>query len=489
MNLKSINQKNIFYKAFKTLITTTVLFSFLAASSQEKEWTLEECITYALDHNIDIKKQVLAVENQKDVLLQKKLGMLPNLNAGATHGYNWGKTVDRYTNNFATTRVQSDNFYLGTQLNLFQGLQQVNSVSQNKFEWMASQYDLDLLMDNISISVASFYLDILYNQELLTVARDQFAVTQQQVTRMDKMVQAGTLARGDLLNIQAQAATEELAVIDAENTLAISFLNLQQLIDLPVSPDFRIESPKLKPIQAPQVTLNAQDVYQVALGKRPEIKSAEYRVQSAEKGVALARGYVSPILSFNGTWATGYSGNATQGYGTKELLYPDAGYTAVSHESVTLVNSTYEGYDVIPFDSQLKDNQNKSLSLSLQIPIYNGWQARTAINQAKIRKEEADLTLQQTKLDLNKKIQQAYADAVAALKNYNASEKKLQAQEEAFKYSQQKMDVGLVTAYDYNQTKKDLTKAQSDLLQAKYRFIFTTTVLDFYMGNPLTLNK
>ena len=306
---------------------------------------------------------------------------------------------------------------------------------------------------------------------------------------MEKMVQAGTLARGDLLNIQAQAATEELLVIEAENRLAISYLTLQQLIDLPVTGTFRIETPSLKPIAAPQVVLTANDVYQVALGNRPEIKSAEYRVQSAEKGISFARGYLSPTLSFSGSWATGYSGASKTGYDPIEILYENAGYTQNTLEPVTLVGSDYTGYNVIPFSDQLNDNQNKSLSLSLQIPIYNGWQAQTAISQAKIRKEEADLTLQKTKLDLDKTIQLAYADAVAALKNYNASDKKVQAQQEAFKYSQQKLDVGLLTAVDYNQTKKDLTKAESDLLQAKYRFIYTTTVLDFYMGNPLTLNK
>jgi outer membrane protein len=489
MNYKSINQKSILKKTLKTLMITFILFSFLDASSQSKEWTLEDCINYALDNNIDIKKQLLSVETQEDQLLQSKLGMLPNLNAGAAHGYNWGNAVDRYTNQFATTRVQSDNFYLGTQFNLFQGLQQINTVNKTKLEWLATQYDLDLMMDDISIAVAGYYLDILYNQELLAVARDQIAVTQQQVNRMDKMVQAGTLARGDLLNIQAQAATEELQVIQAENNLAISYLNLKQLIDFPADSVFRIEIPQLKSITAPQITITPQDIYQVALVNRPEIKSAEYRVQSAEKGISFARGYLSPTLSFNGTWATGYSGNSKVGYDPVQVLYENAGYTQNTLEPVTLVGSDYTGYNVIPFKDQLNDNQNKSLSLSLQIPIYNGWQAQTAISRAKIMKEEADLTLQKTKLDLNKKIQLAYAEAVAALKNYNVSEKKVSAQQEAFKYSEQKMDVGLVTAVDYNQTKKDLTKAESDLLQAKYRFIYTTTVLDFYMGNPLTLNK
>jgi outer membrane protein len=491
MNYKSINQKSILKKTLRTLMITVALFSFLAASSQEKEWTLEDCINYALDSNINIKKQVLMVESQKAQLLQDYLIMLPDLNAGATHGYNWGQTVDRYTNQFATTRVQSNNFYLGTQLNLFQGLRQVNTVTQAKLDYQAIQYDLDLMMDDISIAVAGYYLDILYNKEILAVAIAQLEITRQQVNRMQKMVDAGTLARGDLLNIEAQLATEELQVVEAENRLTISYLSLQQLIDHPYSADFRIETPALKPIEAPQIVLTAQNVYDVALAQRPEIKSAEIKVESAKKGISIARGYLSPTLAFNGTWATGYSGLELPTGETVLLKEQPIGYLQSNPSEIVVTDYDVSAgnYYVPAFDNQLKDNQNKSLQLSLQIPIFNGWQVRTAISQAKIAKEEADLTLQQTKLDLDKKIQQAYADAVAALKNYNASEKKVNAQQEAFKYSEQKLGVGLVTAVEYNETKKNLTSAESDLLQAKYRFIYTTTVLDFYMGKPITLNN
>ena len=295
---------------YRMLLSLAFLLSFLAASSQVKEWSLEDCINYALDSNINVKQQVLLVESQKAQLLQSYLIMLPDLNAGATHGYNWGQTVDRYTNQFATKRVQSNNFYLGTQFNLFQGLRQINTVSQTKLDYQAIQYDLDKMMDDISIAVAGYYLDILYGEELLEVARAQYDITQQQVNRMEKMVEAGTLARGDLLNLEAQLATEELQIVEAENRLMISSLSLQQLIDKPYDRNFKIETPDLKPIEAPQVVLTPENVYQVALDQRPEIKSAELRLESAKKGVSIARGYLSPTLSFSGSWATGYSGAA-----------------------------------------------------------------------------------------------------------------------------------------------------------------------------------
>lgn len=488
MSQQSIYQKFRMNIYLRLLFSVAFLFSFLAASSQEKIWSLEDCITYALDSNIDVKKQVLMVENQKALLLQSYLIMLPNLNAGATHGYNWGQTVDRYTNQFATKRVQSNNFYVGTQFNLFEGLRQINTMTQTKLDYQAIQYDLDKMMDDISIAVAGYYLDILFNQELLAVAKEQYNVTLLQVNRMKKMVEAGTMARGDLLNLEAQLATEELQIVEAENRLTISSLSLQQLIDKPYDKNFKIEVPDLKPIEAPQVTLTAEDVYQVALGNRPEIKSAELRLESAKKGVSIARGYLSPTLSFSGTWATGYSGAAQMENGEIVTTTVPIGYLQSNPSEIVLTDyETPAGYSTIPWGDQWTDNQNKSLQLNLQIPIFNGWQVQTAISQAKIRREQADLNLRQARIDLDKKIQQAYADAIAALKNYNASEKKVNAQLEAFKYAEQKLEVGLVTSVEYNEVKKNLTTAESDLLQAKFRFIYTTTILDFYMGKPITL--
>ncbi len=452
----------------------------------QKEMSLQDCIQYALDHNIDIKKQVLTVETQKKTLMQSKLGLLPTLNAGATHGYNWGQTIDRYTNQFATSRVRSNNFYVSSNFNVFSGFRDINTVKQNQMELMATNYDLDLLMDNISVTVAGYYLDILYNQELLDVARSQLEVTKLQVNRMQKLVDAGSMAKGDLLNIQAQAATEELQVVNAENTLSISYLSLQQLIDYPVSSDFKIEKPELRPIEAPEVSIRPEDVYNIAVDKRPEIKSAEQRLLSAEKGIAIARGYQSPSLSLSGSWATGYSGAAQEGVDPIQKLVP-VGFTQNTGDTVLSLYNEFSSYRVIPFTDQWKKNQNKSLNLTLQIPIFNGWQVRTGINKAKIGRELASYNLQQAKLNLDKTIQQSYADAVAALKNYTASQKKVEAQQEAFKYADEKFQVGLMNSVDYNKTKSDLTTAESDLLQAKYHFIYTTTILKFYMGNDLRL--
>ena len=223
---------------------------------------------------------------------------------------------------------------------------------------------------------------------------------------------------------------------------------------------------------------------------RPEIRAAELRVEAAQKRLAIARGYVQPVLSLSGSWGTGYSGAAMEvDPGTPgDTTWRAVGITLQSKDIVLMPQVDYK-YRVKDFSEQLKDNSNQSVGFSLSVPIFNGWQGRNAISQAKIQKTQAEIDLDIKTRDLRKLIEQAFADAVSALQKYSASGEKVAAQNEAFKYAQQKFDVGMMTSFDYNNTKKDLTKAESDLLQAKYDFIFKTTILDFYMGNPIRINR
>jgi outer membrane protein len=473
----------------RSLFLFLALFTAYCSSAQDtpKIWTLEDCINYALDNNLDIKKQVLSVEAYKKQVLQSQLNLLPDLNLNATNVWNFGQTIDQYTNNFATSTVRSNNFDIQSSALLFGGFTKVNTIKQNKINLLASQYDLDILKNNISLSVAGYFLDMLLNQELYEVAQDQLTITKAQVTRISKMVEAGSSAKGDLLNIQAQESAETLSVIQAENRFVISRISLQQLIDFPVSPDFQIEKPLLKPVEKPSNVKTPGQVFDIAVEQRPEIKSADMRVESARKSVALARGVLSPTLSFSGVWATGYSGASEE---VTSTVYNQE-VVGITKHSLDTVIGYYPSYTTKTkdFSKQLVDNNNKSLGFYLRIPIFNGWTGRTNISLAKIQQEKAEVDLEIQKRDLRKNIEQAYADASASLQQYNASLQKVAAQEESFKYTQQKFDVGMMTSFDFNNSKKDLTKAQSDLLQSKYDFIFKTTILEFYMGKPININK
>ena len=478
------------FTLFRLLPGVIVLLAawFLLAGAQANAqtlWSLQDCIDYAFDHNLDIKKQVLVVESNKADLTQSKLNTLPSVNAGASTTNNWGRTIDKYTNEFATSRVRSDNLYIQGSMTLFAGLQKVNIVKRSQLTLDYSRFYLNNLMDDISLTVAGYYLDILFNKELLMVAREQRQVTQQQVRRMEKLVEAGTVARGDLLNIQAQDALEELQVVEAENRLEISYLSLMQIIDYPVGEDFDVLVPRLRSVEAPSIDITSAEIYNYAVINRPEVKLAELGVDIAERDISLARGQQSPTLSLSGSWGSGYSGLNQIGMNPYTQVYP-IGYT----EDGMLVYSEatqYADYKVKEWSQQLSDNNNRSIGLFINIPIFNGWQTRNTITRAKIAMESAEHDLQLTKNNLRKIIEQSYADAVAALKRYGSSLKQVEAQSEAFKYAQQKFDVGLITSVEYNEIKKEMTLAQSDLLQAKYDYIFKTTILSFYMGNPLSI--
>jgi outer membrane protein len=469
-----------------------ILIGLIASASafSQRVWTLEKCIEYALTNNISIKQQMLQIEAGKASVLQSKLDLFPSLNAGAQHGYNYGKTVDRYTNQFASNSVQTDNFYLGSQLTLWDGFQKINQMKQNKVELDAARYDADKFMDDISLNIATAYLQILYYREVLRTAQNQVDISQQQTDRLAIWVKEGKSAQGDLYTIQSQLASAKVNVVDARNNLDLAYLTLTQMLDLPSTDGFEIEVPNIDIGNQPALVANPDQVYLYAIETQPMIKSAELKVKSSEYGLMLARGAQSPSLTMSASLATGYSGAAQMLDDTITKVVP-VGYTMINGMPSELVYSSYlySTYKDKPFGDQFSDNINRSLNFNLSIPIFNGWATHSAISKAKINVENSKFNLDQSKLQLRKTIQQAYADAHGALDKYQASLTGVEAARESFRYAEQKFNVGLMNSVEYNNARREYEQADSDMLRAKYEYIFKTTVLDFYMGNPITLNR
>lgn len=438
--------------------------------SQQKVWSLEDCIRHAIDNNITIKQQVLQTEYQKNTLDLSKLKLLPTLNGQASHNYSFNRSLDQNTYQYSNKNAQSDQFYLGGSLNLFSGLQNYNTIKRNVLELKASEQDLQNIKDNIALGVALGYLQILLNKELVSATDEQLQITRQQIEKSRRLVDAGSTARGTLLQIEAQAAQEELTLITLKNQLDISYLNLTQFLELQTPAGFEIVAPQISIDTNSLVTGNIDDIFNVAVGTRPEVKSSEFKLSASEYDLKVAQGGRSPKLTMNHNFNTMY-------YSTSQKLIS---YDPITH--VTVLGK-------YPFSEQISDNVNYGLGFSLNIPILNGWQINKGISNSKIARQNSEYVLEGTKKTLYKSIQQSYADAVAALKKYAASVKAVASSQEAFRYSEQKFDVGLVTSVDYNASKNQLLKAESDLAQAKYEFLFKTKVLDFYKGIPISLPK
>lgn len=452
-------------KYFFYLILFFIFFNPKISSGQ-KVWKLEDCIQYAFENNLIIKQQEINTEYNSNILQQSKINLAPNLNAGSSYGFSWGRALDQTTYEFTENqRIMSLNVNASSSVTVFSGLQQLNTIRQNEFNLLASLQDLERFKNDIALAIAAAYLQILFNSELLGIAESQLEITQLQVTRTQKLVEAGSLARGSLLEIQALAASEELNVVNASNLLDMSYLNLTQILDLDSVGDFTIEIPEFGDVAAEEILLSVNSVFNEAVVFLPQIKSAEYQLSGSEKGFDLARGARMPSLNLSSTMSTGYSD-------IRERFNP--------------ATAAFEPY---PFPDQLQDNRSTTLSLGLRIPVFNGWMVNTNISNSRLSVLNSKLMLETERNNLYKEIQQAYADVIAAQKRYVSTQQALVSMEESFMYTEQRFEVGLVNTVDYNSEKNRLTKTQSDLLQAKYDYIFKMKILDFYRGLPLTLNE
>ncbi len=471
----------------KAITLSIMLFAALISGRAQQAWSLEECIQYAMENNIQIKQSVLNTEYNENLLKQSKLGQIPNLNANGNYTFSWGRVLDQTTYRYQDNQ-QSNSISMGfsSSANLFQGLRVRNTIAQNNLNLMASYQDVEKIKNDISLNIAAAYLAIMFNRELLAVTENQLGITGQQVERTGKMVDAGKLAKGNLLELQAQYAGEELNLVNAENQLAISLLNLQQILDLPIDSAFDVVIPELADPDEDPLLFNALEVYRIAETAMPEIKSAELNMESSEKGLKIAKGGRSPQLNAFANYNTGYFDLREKAISFNEGQRIPLGETA-GGEQVYSYPQDIPVLGAYPFFEQIRDNASAGVGLGLSIPIFNGWMVNSNIANARLSLENAQLNLQSEKLTLYATINQAYADAIAALKSFNASNQALVSMAESFKYTEKKFEVGLVNTVDYNVSKIQLTRTQSDLLQAKYDFIFRIKILNFYKGEPITL--
>jgi outer membrane protein len=437
---------------------TGILLMFLCFSAQAQEtWSFQKCIDFAMDNNIRIKQQGLNTQYNENLLNQARYDRLPALNGSLSNSMNYGRSLT-YENTYQNVNSSQINGYLATDITLWNGSIITNTIRQRELDLHAAVQDLQKTKDEIVLNIAASYLEILFAEELALISESQIEVTKQQIERTKKLVDAGSLARGALLEIEAQLAREELQLVHDQNRVQLAYLNLFQLLELPVGKSFRIEKPKLPEIKANVTMINAFDVFNNAMHVRPEIKSAQLRVESARRQLDIARGNQFPNLSFGANYYN---------------LYNDK-YTDRTGESIT-------------FSDQLSNNQRFAMGFSLNIPIFNRFQVKNGISNASLQMADYEYQLQTTRNVLRKDIEQAYTNALAALNSYISSEKAVKSTEEAFRYTEEKFNVGMINTVEYNQSKNYLTVAQSELLQARYEYIFRAKILDFYNGVQIEL--
>lgn len=430
------------------------------AQSPAKKWTLEECITYAIEHNIDLKQKEQDQESRKVDLSTSKNSWLPSLNANLGQNFDFGRSPSK-TGVIVDQNSANSSFYLQTSMPIFDGFKIPNDIKARKLDLLAATENLNKAKEDLAINVASYFVEALYNKELLTVAELQAALSTEQVTRTESLVNAGKVPLSQLYDIKAQQAKDEASLTEAKNNVNLSLLNLAQMLELErTGQSLDISVPEIDDAIEKYMTsiLPPDVVYNNAVAVKPQIKEQEYLLESQKKMLKVAQAGYFPKLDFSASYSNGY--------------YHYSGGTDI-------VNSS--------FSDQLNQNGRKTIGFSLSIPLFNRFQTRNNVRSSRIAILNRELMMENSKKVLYKEIQQAYFNATAAQEKYKATGKSVLASKEAFGYAENKYNAGKSTVYEYSESKTKYSQSLSEQIQAKYNYIFRAKILDFYNGIPIKL--
>lgn len=468
--------------------------SFAQQTPANGPWSLREAVDYALKNNLQAR-QALVNRNLNAVdLKQSRFSRLPSINAGGNYNYNSGSYQDPVTFSLVNESSQTSNFQVNANLPLFMGLQQINTIKQNQLELEASEQTALSIQNDITIQIVTAYLNILFADELIKTSTLQRDLTSQQLKRNRILFDAGSVAENTVLELESQLASDEVAIINAQNQRDISRVSLMQLLNIPVTESFEIEIPEIpEPDQQP-VVVSGQQIYDAAVQTQPAIKAADLRLLSAEKGIDIARGAYYPRLSLVGGISSRYSstsrfltGRSTvdNGYLRYDFYSDERGEQFKQTVFLPSVIST-PIYGDYPFFDQLGDNIYKQVGMQLSIPILNSLQARSNVQRARINQENARLEADIARNNLRQTIEQAYVDALAAQRKYVAAREQLRAAEKNYRNAELRLNNGVINTVDFNVIANNFRAAQSSLIQAKYEFTFKQKVLDFYQGKDIS---
>lgn len=424
-----------------------LILSFCLAGivSAQQKLTLEQCIEIALENNRNIKQQELSKQSREVAYSQARADLLPNLNASAGQNFVFGRSIG-LDNTYQNTNSSQTSFSLGSDITLFDGLRMKHNIDARRADVNASQADLDKIREDIVMSVSTAFLQVLLDKELLQISEDQIELTNANIAQRSELIKNGKMAEGEIYELEAQKAKEELNRVQAQNNLKLALLDLAQIMEMENVSDLDVTAPPAEKLISESILLSSDVVYQNALINRPEISGANFRLESAQKEVLMSKAQLYPTLSFGANVGTGYY-----------------------HMS----NRTNDS-----FSSQMRNNMSNSLGFSLRIPIFNRFQVRNSIRNAQIAVENNRLEMDKTKLDLRKRIEQAYYNALGANSRWEAAKKSEIASREAYRFTEQKFENGRANSYELFQAKNNLTQVLGEIAQAKYEYAFRLKILE-----------
>ena len=442
----------------------TLLFLSVLSQAQTKKWTLEECVDYAIKNNISIKQSEL---DAKSAAIEKSTaigGFLPSLNINGSHSWNIGLNQNITTGLLENQTTQFTAAGLNSNIDVYNGMQNQNRLRRANLSIIATKYQLSKMKDDISLNIANAFLQILFNKENLKVQKEQLANNEKQLQRSQELVNAGVVPRGDLLDIKATVASNNQAIVNAQNALLISKLSLAQLLQLENFQDFDIVDVNYPVTESATLLQTPAAIYAKAKEERVELKIAKTNLEIAERDVKIAKGAYQPsIQGF-------YSLSTRAGYADR-VVFDQSG------------NPSFQPpYSVL---KQFDLNKGHSFGLQMNIPVLNGFATKNNVARSKTALDRSKIAFSQQELDLERNIYTAFTDAKGAMKAYESAIITLEARQEAYNYAKEKFAVGMLNAFELNQSQSLFVNAQSEVVRTKYDYIFRVKVIEYYFGIPI----
>lgn len=422
--------------------------------AQEKSWSINNCINYALEHNITVKKAGLSINRYNVLADQAKSNRLPSVSASVNQNFGWGKSIVAETGQEygGLKGTSGTNYSLSANLPVFNGFKLQNAVKQTALNLESGRYNEESVKESIELNILNAFLRVLYADESVKNSTKQVESTNEQLALAKERLELNVISRSDLLQIQSELASEKLTLANAESDLNMAKIDLMQLMELPVTADFSIALPDLNDLLNQNISPSSEEVYKAAVAIKPQVKSAELTTESAKLDETIAKASLYPSLSLGASVGTRYSSTITSNY----------------------------------FD-QMSNYVNPAIAISLSIPVFQKNQVKSNIAVARIGIDEASLDEQNTRNQLRKDIEQACADVYSAQVKYQASVESHNSTNESYLLAEEKFKQGMINSVDFLIQKTNLITSESQLLQSKYNLVFSYKILDYYKGIPISL--
>lgn len=468
----------------KKIVTFFLLALTLVPIKAQVVWSFEDCVSYALENNININQSKLSTDLAANTVLQNKMDIYtPSINVNVTEGFNFANSVDPLTFNFVQQNTNSTTMGLFVDFNLFQGLSRMMNLKASALELDATQLDRMELENSTRLIIANNYLNAMLAKEALQIAKEQSVLTQNQYRNTLELVKVGVLAKGDQYEVEAQMANDEVNVITAENNLELALNQIKFVLQLDPFQEFDIVGLADTEVNVDANMTDVAILAEKAINLLPNVKSAELRKRAAEFQLKAAKGSLAPTISVSGYLGSNYFSAAQQQVGENTVTTP-IGFVSGSND---LVISSFQQpvFGDKSFGMQVGDNFNQNVRINLNIPIFGKWQRMVAISNAKLAIKQSEYEIQNKQNTLNQDIFNAQTNLKAAAKQYIASEKSLEAAGIAFSYAEEKFKFGVINTYEFETAKNRLLTAQTNMAQAKFEYLFRRAIIEFYETGEL----